>query len=465
MSVSPCRMLPLLATLAGVSVPVAVVPADDVGHGGASDEVRVEIEHLRREIDALRRERSPDRRWLDEARRRETAAVVKGILTDASSRTAFVDAGVAAGWIDDAFRIRSDDGDFELRFWGQVQIRYIVNSRQGDQSLPRNPPGTLWGLENRRTRVRCEGHVGDPRIEYVSQLGFRSAGGAGFLELAFLRVRLSDEWSLQVGQFRPRFLREFTVPATDQLAVERSPVAVFFNPGFAQGAQLQWQSDQVRIVGWAGDGLGGRTLARTDSQNTSWNESPARWAAFGRAEWKLDGTWGQFNRLSSRRGTDPGVLLGADMGCQQIERTTLGAGNVISTTASADLTIDFGGASLIGAFVWQRNEVDQGPAPLPWGVMVEGGCFVADDLELFGQYSCLQAESLTGAGLETGRWDGFFVGGNWYFDPLVKFTADWGINFASLSDTLLVANGAGIRVDEPGGSHQWLVRLQMQLLF
>ena len=66
---------------------------------------------------------------------------------------------------------------------------------------------------------------------------------------------------------------------------------------------------------------------------------------------------------------------------------------------------------------------------------------------------------------DSGRFDGFTVGANWFFNPAVKFTMDWTINFDSLSTGAFVSNGAGYRVDAAGQTGQWALRAQLQLLF
>ena len=66
---------------------------------------------------------------------------------------------------------------------------------------------------------------------------------------------------------------------------------------------------------------------------------------------------------------------------------------------------------------------------------------------------------------ETGRFDGFTVGTNWFLNPAVKFTVDWTINFDSLSTGAFVSNSAGFRVDAAGETGQWALRAQFQLLF
>ncbi len=456
-----------IAEIAGVATGMTPASPPIIGGGGeeASDSIQARIDALRQEIDQYRVDR--DEHWRDASRALEMRRLVSDVLADADARTSFESTPFTAGW-DRGFQIRSEDGDFLLRLSGEMQVRYVVNHREGDEAVPQsppavaaqNPPGTLWGMENRRTRFRATGHIGDPRIEYCAQLGFRAAGGSGFLELAFLRFLLDDGWNLQVGQFRPRFLREFTVTAVNQLAVERSVVAAYFNPGFVQGAQLQWQSDQWRATAWSGDGLGVPGL-----QNSPWQRTPVTWAAFGRVEWKPAGEWGQFNSFSSSPGSAFGVMVGLDLAGQRLNDEIPGLDGTRQWTASGDVSIVWSGASLMASLIWQRSDGESRESAEPWGVVGQIGRFVAEDLEVFGRYSYLEADSPALPAPNQGRWNGFTLGANLHVGPQIKLSADAGIDFASLSDTAFVGNGAGLRVDEPGQRHQWLLRMQLQLLY
>jgi len=430
----------------------------------AEGSMQSEIDALRAEISDFRREQ--DRRWIDDLRRQEIRAVVADVVADAGTRTSFADAAFTAGWRN-GFRLAAADGSFSLKLSGEIQLWYVVNHRQGDEPLPRNPPGTLWGAENRRTRWRFSGHVGDPSIQYRSQLNVTPFGGVAFLEFAYLKFLLSPELDVQVGQFRPLFLREWIVPARDQLAVDRSVVAACFNPGFAQGVQLDWRTDDVRVVGWFGDGLGARAFgpARTNTANTPWNDTPTRWAATGRFEWKAVGEWSQFDDFTSPPGSPTGVLFGVDVIGQEVNDQVPDADGVLALGASADASIDLGGASFMVSGVWEHNEPKDGPARNPWGLTVQAAAYVAPDVEFFGRYSYLDYDSAIPVARSVARYDGVTVGWNWFINPDVKLTMDWGMNFASLESGELVSTSIGYRLDEPGRGHQWAWRTQLQLLF
>ncbi len=461
------RVLAAVVALSAAACPPVPASAGGGEAEGIQADLEADLQAIRAEIDALRAARNRDDGWLDAARAAEIRVVVGDVLADADARTSFADAPFIAGW-NDGFRIASADGDFLLRISGEMQVRYVMNHRRGDRPVPegppavaaRNPPGTVRGLENRRTRIRFSGHVGDPRIEYTAQIGFRVAGGSGFLELGFLRFLLGEGWNLQVGQFRPRFLREFTVPAPDQLAVERSVPAIYFDPGFVQGAQVQWQSDEWRVTGWFGDGLGVPGL-----QNSPWNRTPTQWSTFGRLEWKPEGVWSQFNDFSSPPGTDPGLMIGADVAGQRLNGRIPALDGVSQVTASADVSVELGGTSAMATVIWQQSEGGEQPSARPWGVVAQVGRFVAEDVELFARYACLQTDSPSLPDPDRGRWNGLTVGGSWYAASRFKVTADWGINAASLSDTDFTVNGAGLRVDEAGRTGQWLLRVQLSLVY
>ena len=312
----------------------------------ASASIQSEIEELRAEIDAFRHDH--ERRWIDEIRRDEICAAVADVIADAGSRASFAEGGFTAGW-NKGFKLVSPDGAFSLKLSGEMQLWYVVNHRRGDQDLPRNPPGTLWGAENRRTRLRFSGHVGDPSIQYLVQATIPPVVGPFLLEFGSIRFVLSPEIDVEVGQFRPQFLREWNVPVFNQLAVNRSVVAAYFSPGFAQGVQLSWKTDRLKLVGWFGYGIGARMLgpARTNSMNTPWHRTPTRWAFTGRAEWKPMGEWSQFNDFTSPPDSPTGLLVGVDVMGQEVGAEIPFAEGTVVLGSSADVSLELGGASMM----------------------------------------------------------------------------------------------------------------------
>jgi hypothetical protein len=457
-------------TLVALSMTLWAADASAAGAGVARDtpvasaSIQSEIEELRAEIDALRHDH--ERRWIDETRRNEIRAVVADVIADAGSRTSFAEGDFTAGW-NKGFKLVSPDGAFSLKLSGEMQLWYVVNHRRGDLDLPRNPPGTVWGAENRRTRLRFSGHVGDPSIQYLVQATIPPVVGPFLLEFGSIRFVLSPEIDVEVGQFRPQFLREWNVPVFNQLAVDRSVVAAYFSPGFAQGVQLSWKTDRLKLVGWFGDGIGARALgpARTNSMNTPWHRTPTRWAFTGRAEWKPMGEWAQFNDFTSPPDSPTGLLVGVDVMGQEVGAEIPFAEGTVVLGSSADVSLELGGASMMVSGVWQHQESRESSARNPWGLTAQVGVYVAPDVEVFGRYAILDYDSAIDVAPRTARYNGFTVGWNWFANPQVKLTMDWGMNFASLGSGEFVSTAIGYRVDEPGQGHQWAWRTQLQLLF
>ena len=472
------RCVPVLARTLPVALALVVSEANDASAWAApspasaaeaSPDVQQEVDRLRAEIEAYRATRATAS--VDAERRADIRGLVEDVLADADARVSYQDDAFVGGW-KKGFRLQSPDGNFSLKIAGQVQIRYVVNHREGDQDLPNNPAGTLWGMENRRTKLKFSGHVVDPTIKYKIQVAYlRFTGGVPFLEEGYLAKDLGNGFEVQVGQFKAPFTQEWLVSSTSLLAVDRSIVDAYFRPGYAQGVQLGWTSDRVRGWLWCGDGLGavGFGDARTNSINTPWYQTRTRWATTARVEWCPEGSWGLFKDYTSRIGSDSGVMVGfAAMG-QQLNGKVPGTNDLIAWGMTTDVSVEFGGANLFASLAWEHNEPTSGPAANPWGATIQGGVFVSESLEVFGRYSYLNYDTLIDPQPDTGRYDGFTVGLNWFFNPDVKFTLDWGINFASLVEGSALRRpslqGIGYRSDEPDHDHQWALRAQVQLLF
>ena len=63
---------------------------------------------------------------------------------------------------------------------------------------------------------------------------------------------------------------------------------------------------------------------------------------------------------------------------------------------TADFSWEMGGANLFAAFAWLGNNIDN--SNNPWGLNVQGGYFVTDDVEIFGRYDYLDYDVQGGGG-------------------------------------------------------------------
>lgn len=435
--------------------------------------VQAEIEALRAEIEAYR---STQVGWLDGARRADLRAVVQDMLADSATRSSFQDDAAIAGWRS-GFHLGSPDGQFLLKVGGQVQVRFVLNRAKkggermlGGTLVPGNDRTYAWGWENRRTELIFSGHVVDPSWTYRVKGAYnRLKSGRFLLEEAWVAKSLGDGWKVKVGQFKPPWLRESLVSSSKQLTADRSLVNAYFSQGYSQGVGLSWQGEDVRVSAWTGDGIGARNLgpARSNGRATAWDETPTTYSFASRGEWRMAGDWSQFKNFNSPRGSAFGAMIGVAGTVQRANQNLGDRDGTISGGVTADLTLAFDGASFFMSGIWTSVQAGagKGGSNRPWGVTVQGGYFVAEDVEIFGRWECMNYDLDAQASARAGRFDGFTVGGNWFFNPAVKFTLDWSINFDSLSTGAFVSNGVGFRVDAPGKTNQWAMRAQLQLLF
>ena len=454
------------STLLQTTSLVLVAPlAADASTSVESSDVAGQIAELREEITQLKQENNEG--WLTEQRSADIRGVVQDVLADADTRASFQDSAATAGW-KKGFFLASPDGNFSLKVSGQLQVRYVLNSRKADQKLgPFNPPNTQWGFENRRTKLSFSGNVFDKSWTYKIKGAFARAGGNFFLEDGYVQKKLDGGLAIKVGQFKAPWMREELVSSSKQLTVERSIVNEYFNQGYSQGIQLGYEADSFRAWAWAGDGIGSRGFgpARFNSQNTNWDRTATNYSFAGRAEYKISGDWSQFKDFSSKRGSNSGMMAGVSAVTQRANQNL--SADVDGTKVygiTGDFTWDMSGASLFVSGVWTNvDSPNAGGDSNPWGVTIQGGYFVTESVEAFVRYEYMDFDPSIRT--NAAKYDGFTVGGNWFINSSVKFTADFSYNFASLAAGAFVASSAGFRADEPGEDGQWAIRAQLQLLF
>ena len=480
---SPRALLVATLVLGGATVSASSSEVDaDHANDALSQiaELKKVVANQSREIAAMKQEDGES--WLTEQRAGEIRGIVQDVLADADSRTSFQDSGAMAGW-NKGFFLASPDGNFKLKISGQLQVRYIVNHANGrvaapvDPQEPRQHSPYYWGFENRRTKLKFSGHVIDPSWTYSVKGAFRrDRGGTFVLEDAWIAKSLGDGWKVKVGQFKAPWLREELVSSSQQLAVERSIVTEYFNQGYSQGIELSRTTDDFKIAAWTGDGIGPRGMggAGFNSQNTGWSETGTSYSFVGRGEWKMAGEWGQFKDFSSPRGSEFGAMLGLSGFVQRANQRFVATDGTLGSGVTADLTLDFDGASLFVSGIYKNvttpvgNVLRTPGTTNPFGFTVQGGYFVCEDVEAFARYEYMNYDAPFSS--PTSRFDGFTVGANWFINSAVKFTLDWSINFASFEDSnvrdwAFTPNSAGFRTDAPGETDQWAMRAQLQLLF
>jgi hypothetical protein len=435
-----------------------------------------EIEALRNTVRTLNErlanlENGASEQWLTEERAAQIRGVVHDVLADAETRSSFQDTGATAGY-NRGFFISSPDGNFSLRVSAQLQIRYILNDAKEQPSA--------YGFQMRRTKLAFEGNFIDKTWRYKVQGAFGRANGNFTLEEAYVDKNFGDGLSVRVGQYKAPWLQEQLVSSRRQLAVERSLLDGYFSQGYDRGIQLQYQTDDFRVRLWTGNGI--QTPFRGGSQNvttSNWNTNPTNYSFVGRGEYKLgEAGWSDFSDFNSFRGNKFGAMVGVSGMIQRYNDNLGGAGaNATSVSGiTADATVNFGGASLFGYFVYQTGtNVEQTDGTVgnatPWGFLVQGGYFVTDDIEVFGRYEYGNLSQNRLSDNNNNDLNMITVGANYFIAKNnLKFTVDFGINLNSLgratySNGFGNNDGAGYRRDVNNEQYQWALRAQVQLAF
>ena len=511
--------------LAGTALAGSAFAASVDGNNDAMSQ----IAELKKEIAELKVQNGD--KWLTEQRSNEIRSVVQDVLSDADTRSSLQAAAATAGW-NKGFFLASPDGNFKMNIGGQLQTRWAynwmstrdmnnntINGTGAAQSF--NNQGvskTAYGFEVRRAKLEFSGHVVDPSWQYAVTLAYQqffgsntnsaqanfpggggvnqgdgTAGGVG-LENAYIKKDFGNGFSVQMGQFKSPFLKEYLVSSKYQLAAERSLVSTLFTTGWTQGVQLNWNNDNLRWMVSYNDGGNNANLGSISGTDVNAADNTgvgfAQWAFTGRVEFMVSGNWAQFDDFSSMRGEASGLLIGGGINwqrggqqgdTQQVPSNGNSEGEFFSWTI--DATWDLGGASLYGAWVMNtsyslpNNQDDINS----YGIVVQGGYFITDAVELFGRWEwmCIannDSQNVTGTNVTANTANNASVnnigtvGANWYLaGKNVKLTTDFGISWnpVTFQQGLYGQDiaGADYRTEGSTGGGQLVARAQLQLLF
>ena len=401
-----------------------------------------------------------DEPWLTTRRAAEIRGLVQDVLADADTRSSLLQDGMTAGW-DKGFFLGNADGNFLLKVQGQLQARFVYNTQDKSPDDDHR-----WGFENRRTKLTFSGHIVDRSWDYRIQSAANRDGGDFDLDDAFIAKHFGD-WTLRVGQFKPPFMREELVSSSRQLAVERSLVNEVFNQGRSQGVELVYRGDQFSAAMMLNEGF--------DRDNTPALAQDTEFAITARVEALLAGSWGQFKDFTSWPDETTAVMIGAAV---HYERDEFGTGDGLFVDAdadglddtpnddeletlafTADVSLEFGSANAFAAVVYRDLDSDVLNTE-QLGVVIQGGLFLTDDLEIFARY---EWGDLDIAGIDDLSVITFGVNRFWDKHAL-KWSMDVGIGLSEIAEPWS-ASGAGWRTDGVGRDGQIVVRSQMQLLF
>ncbi len=424
-----------LATLAaGLLLAAPPLVADEI------DDLRARLEAAEEKIRVLEQAKAarPDASSLKEA--------IEDYLERGAAPAA---AGDERAGYDDGFVLRSADGRFLLRANGHFQVRFVSNHQEETLGDPER-----HGFENTRTKLLLTGHVWSPAWTYRIETDFDLDGGALTLRDAHLAYDFGNGWGVQVGQCKCPVLREERVDSAFQLAVERSNVNDVLTSGerFGGGVAVWYAARSWRAIGMFSDGDG--------TPNTPALAFDTEYAFTMRSEWLLRGAWSQFDDFTSFPGHAPALMVGFNAHTQRGESGTAAAEPEVVLFA-CDVNAEFDGANAFAEFVYVH--LDPGGADGAReliGVVVHGGYFVHDAVELFGRYEWATLDDPTSfsdvISIAT-------LGANWYVEGhRIKVTGDAGYAFEPVP---AAGRYSGFRADTPFGAGQVVVRVQVQFRF
>ncbi len=457
--------VPALALASAVSLAMGAPPADPpaaspsgspaVSPPAGDAEVaalRDLVKNLQSQVDELKAEN--DDQWLTEKRADEIRGLVQEVLADADTRASLLQSGALAGY-DKGFFISSADGNFLLRLYGQLQIRYVYNWREDSAD-----DANRYGFEIRRAKIGVKGHVFDPSWQYDLLIAAdRTNGNVQAEDNAWVQKDFGNGMKVKFGQFKVPYTREEILSSTRLFAVERSLVNSFFTAGTGQGVQVAYEADRWRLAGWFGDGA--------NSRNTAWSVEDTEFALAGRFEYLAMGPdWKSNDQYDGFRGTDPSLLLGVAVFAQQAE---YGTGNnlplpdfnnneVTNYGITADATYLANSWSVAGALFLRKLDPKVGSSLDQVGFNVRGGYFLNEHWELYGQYEWADADI---SGVE--ELSVLTFGVNRYFDKHnLKWQTDVGYSFDTMAANF-AQDGSGWLPDTDEG--EVVFRSQFQLLF
>ncbi len=470
-----------------LSASIAALVASVVVPTTAVDEQQVidqKLAELRGEVAELRAACDPQGSWLTAARAGEIRELVRDVLADAGTRDSLQAAGMTAGRRD-RFFLASEDGNWVMNVQGYTQVRYAFDYRPSNPAAPGDSVDT-FGASIRRMRFQFEGTVVDPTWRY--KLQFVSYQGSVLSpDDIYIEKTLAPGLSLRIGQFNLPFLRESLIPDSVTTMVDRAGTEFFFSAGRGQGIQLTAEGEHLRASAGVFDSFDVKSnyFSSGSSRNQAW-DSPtvADYCFMARAEWKLAGTWTQCRDFAGWRTGEFGVLIGA---AGEIEKKGNNAGTSdpsiepLVAGATVDIGIEWPGASIFSYFVWRQ--IDPGVAGMnnanQYGLVVQGGYFVTDDVELTARYEYGDADTMPNGGAGA---VGTLVNNGYPYNSTVTVGANWYISgqFLKLSwDIGYAFQGVGAFASPPGAfladgtsssgqfnqSGQVLARMQVQLMW
>ena len=503
------KKLTLMAMALTVSLCSAANAASDLS--AEVEALKAQVKQQQVELQQLRVQSSSS--WMNERRSQEVKALVQQVLADADTRAALAEGGMTAGHNGENFFLASEDGSFLLRISGQIQIRHTSNFRDRKPFDADGNPATLdetsfvsdaglAGFENRRTKIRFDGHIGGPRVHYVVQLAVQPDDNEVNGDIITIGYDLTDNLYIWAGEDKGPFLREEIVSSSRQLAAERSLVNEVFSLGVQQGVGLNWQArEDILLSLMISDGA---NSGEEDRRSKAWDSDLNDFAFTARLDWTFEGDPGEAADFTSDPTDELFIHGGAAVHYEVTEtgnyngRADPNSGapyNDTFTMWTLDAAVEYQGFNAFIAFVMMHTDFEGAGSALPagasrpdfdpWGLVVQAGynMDIGDNgtLEPFVRWEHLDFDSVAetvNSGYDD-EIDLITFGFNWYHKKHAsKFTLDvvWALDTLPGGSPIAspggqaqllrgVSSGLGLLGDDPDEDGQIALRAQYQLLF
>lgn len=347
---------------------------------------------MRAELAAIRAEQRDQ--WMDEARAEQVRGMVRDVLTDSSTRTAYRETVGAAGLSSapgGGVQIIAADGTASIKLTGLVQTRFVVSSAYGSDASPPVDDNTRWGFESKLVMYALSGHFLDPSLTYLTAVAYTSQSnrfitvpGAYRVVYASIRKDLGNGWAIGTGLLNVPWDLESDYIGTSQLTVGDYSIFNYrFGAGKQSGAAFSWKGDWFRAAGGV--------FNQINAAQPGWNaQTNLSFAVAGRAEVKWGIPWEQISRTSGAAGDLPGLVLGLGLcmsngRAQNPQPPDAQLATPSAQGVTADARVLLGEAVLIGQYVYMRDAV--GAPELGWnqGINLQASTYVAPKVEAFAE--------------------------------------------------------------------------------
>lgn len=452
------RSKPLYAAI--VSAAIAGIGATAWGEPTTQQDVSSEIQALKARIEQLETKQKAQAAESQAIKQRDEQAAFDRVLSDADRHGRLFDAEPFMAGYDPSkgFVLRSEDGNYLLHPWFQLQFRDVTNERDGAKSGNRDDMQN--GFELRRMKFGFDGHAFTPDFTYLFNWATDRKSGAPILEEGWGRYKLPGlPLAVKGGQIKDPLDHEQIMSSKYQMAIERTLVDDVFAKGdaFVQGVSAIYDAgadSPVRAEVAFTDGLGSNN---TNFQDFPTSGIPADWGAAGRVEYKVFGNWKEYDHFSSLGDKENLLVLGA--GADYTE-----AGHTRQLTFVGDAQANFGPLSLYGAFLGRYIAHNAGASnanTFDPTARIQAAYLVTPTIEPYLRYEYIHFDGPEFASTIKHNVHELTAGLNWYVHgKAAKFTFD--VVYLP-NGTPVADDGSGV-LTQSNGRNEWIGRAQFQLL-